>query len=142
MCAVTSYTLRAILLSMRYLGIDYGSKRVGVALSDEAGEFAMPLVVLENNTELITALKKIVAEKQISAVILGESKNFAGEDNPLQEKINRFKTELEQATNLPVELEPEFFTSAEAARLQGKNAKLDASAAALILKSFLDKKNH
>ena len=158
MCAVTSYTLRAILLSMRYLGIDYGSKRVGVALSDEAGEFAMPLVVLENNTELITALKKIVAEKQISAVILGESKNFNGGYNVIMKAIKEFKVMLEKETGLSVVLEPEFMTSAEADRMKppafGQNRKsgvrlrrpkvynkmLDASAAALILKSYLEKR--
>jgi len=127
---------------MRYLGIDFGTKRVGLAQSDETGKFALPLLVLPNNKKLLAAIATICRNKNIGTIVIGESKNFAGEDNPLQEKINRFKTELEQATNLPVELEPEFFTSAEAARLQGKNAKLDASAAALILKSFLDKKNH
>jgi len=124
---------------MRYLGIDYGTKRVGVAISDEAGEFALPFLVLPNDKRLIAAMAAICREKNIGTVVIGESKNFAGEDNPLQEKINQFKKELEQATGLPVELEPEFFTSAEAAQLQGKNSKLDASAAALILKSFLDK---
>ena len=122
---------------MRYLGIDYGTKRVGVALSDEAGEFALPFSVLPNNRNLLAALAAICREKDVSMIVLGESKNFAGEDNPLQEKINQFKKVLEQATGLPIELEPEFFTSAEAARLQSKNVELDASAAALILKSFL-----
>jgi len=142
---------------MRYLGIDYGTKRVGVAMSDEAGEFALPFSVLPNDKNLLAAMAAICREKNVGMIVLGESKNFAGEDNPLQEKINQFKKELEQATSLPIELEPEFFTSAEAARVQprrpdshresglrprrrrDKNAKLDASAAALILKSFLDK---
>ncbi|MFA6273491.1 MAG: Holliday junction resolvase RuvX [Candidatus Paceibacterota bacterium] len=125
---------------MRYLGIDYGTKRVGVAISDEAGEFALPFSVLPNDKKLLTAITTICREKNIGEIVLGESKNFAGEDNPLQEKINQFKKELEETVGLPIKLEPEFFTSAEAARLQGKNEKLDASAAALILKSFLDKK--
>src|SRR3990167_10271373 len=132
---------------MRYLGIDYGTKRVGVAISDEAGEFALPFLVLPNDKRLIAAMAAICREKNIGTVVIGESKNFAGEDNPLQEKINQFKKELEQIIGLPVELEPEFFTSAEAARLQLRypdgrrraNKMLDASAAALILKSFLDK---
>ena len=122
---------------MRYLGIDYGMKRVGVALSDEAGEFALPFSVLPNDKKLLVTMASICREKNIGTIVLGESKNFAGEDNPLQEKINQFKKALEQATGLSVELEPEFFTSAEAARLQSKNVELDASAAALILKSFL-----
>lgn len=127
---------------MRYLGIDYGTKRVGVAISDEAGEFALPHIVLPNDKKLLAAMAGICRDKNIGAIVLGESKNFAGEDNPVMEKIYLFKKELEQATGLPIELEPEFFTSAEAARFQGKNDKLDASAAALILKSFLDKKKN
>lgn len=122
---------------MRYLGIDYGTKRVGVALSDEVGEFALPFSVLPNDKKLLVTMVRICQEKNIGTIVLGESKNFAGEDNPLQEKINRFKKVLEQNTKLPVYFEPEFFTSTEAARLQGKNNKLDASSAALILKSFL-----
>lgn len=122
---------------MRYLGIDYGTRRVGIAISDEAGEFALPFSVLPNDKKLLTAIATICREKNIGAIVVGESKNFSGEDNPVQEKINQFKKELEKATGLPIELEPEFFTSAEAARLQGRNNKLDASAAALILKSFL-----
>ncbi|TSC67424.1 MAG: hypothetical protein CEO19_233 [Parcubacteria group bacterium Gr01-1014_73] len=55
--------------------------------------------------------------------------------------IREFKIRLEKETGLFVHFEPEFLTSAEAARLQGKNAKLDAAAAALILKSFLEKGN-
>lgn len=142
---------------MRYLGIDYGSKRVGVATSDEAGEFAMPLAVLQNNAELITALKKVIAEKQVGAIVLGESKNFKGEDNAIMKAIKEFKIMLEKETGLSVFLEPEFMTSAEANRMKppasGQNRKsgvrlrrpkvnnkmLDASAAALILKCYLDK---
>ena len=61
---------------MRYLGIDYGSKRVGVAVSDEAGEFALPLSVLPNDKKLLPEIKKIIAEKQVGAVVLGEFKTF------------------------------------------------------------------
>ena len=143
---------------MRYLGIDYGSKRVGVAVSDEAGEFALPLVVLPNNEKLLLGVKKIVVEKQIGAVVFGESKNFKGEDNVIMPAIREFKTALEKETGLAVHFEAELFTSAEADRMkppvsgqnrktgvrlrrpETKNAMLDASAAAIILQSFLSKK--
>ncbi|HEY4495967.1 MAG TPA: Holliday junction resolvase RuvX [Candidatus Paceibacterota bacterium] len=127
---------------MRYLGIDYGLKRVGVAFSDETGEFALPHSVLPNDKKLLVAVTEICRNKDAKMIVLGESKNFAGEDNLLQEQINQFKKALEKRTGLPIILEPEFFTSAEAARLQEKTVKLDASAAALILKSFLDKKKN
>ena len=125
--------------SMRYLGIDYGSKRVGLAISDEAGEFAFAHSVLQNNVELLPEIKKIIAEKDVEVVVLGESKNYKGEENVIMKAIKEFKVELEKVTGLPVYLEPEFMTSAEAERIQGKNKMHDASAAALILKSYLDK---
>lgn len=125
---------------MRLLGIDFGSKRVGTAVSDEAGEFAMPLTVFQNNNDLLSALKKIIAEKHIGAIVLGESKNFKGEDNVIMKAIMKFKAALEKGTGLPAFLEPEFLTSVQAARWQGKVEKLDASAAAIILQSYLDRR--
>jgi putative Holliday junction resolvase len=145
---------------MRYLGIDYGKKRVGVALSDEAGEFALPLTVLSNNSALFTELKKIIAEKQVGAIVLGESKNFKGEDNAIMVPAKEFKETLERECGLEVLWEPEFMTSAEAERMKPsvssenrktgvrlrrpkmKNDMLDASAAALILKSYLERHNN
>ena len=142
---------------MRYLGIDYGKKRVGVAISDENGEFALPLLVLASDAGLMVALKKIIVEKEIGAVVLGESKNFKGESNPIMVEINRCKRQLEIETGLPVYYEPEFMTSAAADRMNDrdvgqsrksglklrspkvKNEMLDASAAAIILQSYLDK---
>ena len=112
---------------------------MGVALSDETGQFALPFLVLPNDKKLLATIATLCRDKNISKIVLGESKNFAGEDNLIMKEIHSFKKALERITGLPVVLEPEFLTSAEAARLQGKNAKLDASAAALILKSFLEK---
>ena len=79
---------------MRYLGIDYGSKRVGVAVSDEEGKFALPLSVLSNNQKLLPEIKKIIAEKQVGAVVLGESKNFKGEANVIMSAISKFREVL------------------------------------------------
>lgn len=142
---------------MRYIGIDYGTKRVGVAISNETNEFALPLSVLANDRGLLASIKKIIAEKEVGAIVLGESKNFKGEDNTIMSAISRFKKRLEKEIGLPVVLEPEFLTSAEAERMESrhssysrrsglnlrrpaaKNEMLDASAAALILKSYLDK---
>ncbi len=132
-------TFRVILFAMRYLGIDYGAKRVGVAYSDEAGEFAFALSVLQNDAKLIAELRKVISEKKIGMVVLGESKNFKGEENVIMKAIKEFKIVLQKETGLPVILEPEFMTSVEAERIQGKTAMHDASAAALILKSYLDK---
>lgn len=125
---------------MRLLGIDYGSKRIGIAQSDESGQFAMPLIVLNNSKKMLDEVIKIAEERGIKKIVMGESKNYKGEANTILPESLNFKMELE-SRGYKVHLEPEFMTSANAERFQGKNDMLDASAAALILQSFLDKAN-
>jgi putative Holliday junction resolvase len=125
---------------MKLLGIDYGSKRVGIAFSDENGEFAIPSVVLNNSKNLLKEVLDLAKEKEIKEIVIGESKNYKGEANTILKESLKFKTELEKE-GYTVHLEPEFMTSANAERFQGKNDLIDASAAALILQSFLDKRN-
>ena len=142
---------------MRLLGIDYGSKRVGLALSDERGRFAMPLQVLTNQfvksskesretyiQKLIAEVAGIARKNNVSEVVIGESKNYEGEANAIMHESLEFKKSLE-AEGFIVHLEPEFMTSVQAERLQdelkGKEGMLDASAAAVILQSYLDRGN-
>ena len=61
---------------MRYLGIDYGAKKVGVAVSDESGEFSYPLKVLENSKDLIYDISYICKENNIGDIVVGDSKDF------------------------------------------------------------------
>jgi len=135
---------------MRFLGIDYGSKRVGVALSDLSGQFALPHLVLQNDKKLLPNIKKICEENFVEEIVLGESRDFKGQENPIMKKINLFKDQLEKEISKPVHFELEFLTSAEASRTNPRrdmrpsrktkeNVILDASAAALILKSYLEK---
>ena len=124
---------------MRYLGIDYGKKRVGVATSDQSGNFSYPLSVLDNTDKLIDEITKICKEKQISEIVVGESRDFSQNENEIMSDIKPFVKSLEDKLGLPVHMHPEFMTSQEAERLQGKNDMHDASAAAIILKSYLDK---
>lgn len=130
---------------MRYLGIDFGTKRVGLALSDETNAFALPLKVLDNsnskNKDLYEEINSIVCDKEITTIILGESKNYKGEDNIVMKKVREFKEGLENRVGKPVVFEPEFMTSHHAARVQGDHDMLDASSAALILQSYLDRSN-
>jgi len=123
---------------MRYLGIDYGAKRVGVAVSDESGNFAFPLVVLENSENMFSELVKICSENKIDEIVIGESKDYSGKENEIMKEIIPFVQMLKKDLGLPIHMQPEFLTSVEAERLQGKNDMHDASAAALILKSYLD----
>ena len=122
---------------MRLLGIDYGSKRVGIALSDEAGEFAMPFIVLKNSRNLAKEICDIAKENKVETIILGESKDYKGKENAIHGESLNLKKDLEEMS-FKVIFEPEFMTSIQAERFQGKNDMLDASAAALILQSFLD----
>lgn len=127
---------------MKYLGIDFGSKRVGLAISDDSGGMAFPHSVLSNDKNLLDKILEIIKKEQVELVVMGESKDFKGEPNKIMGEIEGFKKELEQETNLKVVLEPEFMTSAQAKHLQGENEMHDASAAAIILQSFLDKRSN
>ncbi len=124
---------------MAYLGVDYGSKKVGLAYSDETNSVAFPLTVIRNDASLLGALREAAEKVRAVAIIMGESKNFAGADNPVMENAARFAKQIETALKLPVYWEPEFLTSREAQRSGGEPVTLDASAAALILQSFLDR---
>jgi len=127
---------------MRYLGIDYGAKRIGIATGDSDGGMAFPHAVLPNDKKLISAIKSMCEKEHIDAIVLGESLDYKMKPNVIMEKITPFKNELEDATGLPVHFEREFMTSAAAEHLQGKGEMIDASAAALILQSYLDKKRN
>ena len=125
---------------MRYLGIDYGTKRVGVALSDTSGMMAFPREVIHNGKDLIKNIADIVKKEGVDTVVVGESRNSEGKENPLMEKVHAFIKELQK--ELPethIALHPEFFTSHQAVQLQGRTATLDASAAAIMLQAYIDK---
>lgn len=124
---------------MKLLGIDYGTKKVGLALSNDDGNMAFPHAVVPSGDKLLETLVNLIEEKGVKEVVIGHSQNLSGEDNPVQEAINELVTDLTLQVGLPVHLEPEQYTSQAAARVQGKNEMLDASAAALILDGFITK---
>jgi putative Holliday junction resolvase len=143
---------------MKYLGIDYGSKRVGIAVSDESARFALPKKVLNNSKkvfadgEILNEIKKLIAEHAVGAIVIGESKDFAGKDNTIMVEARELAEQLRSATGLSVFFEPEFMSSHQAARTDhelggttnergGGAPMMDASAAAVILQSFLDRMN-
>lgn len=127
---------------MKLLGIDFGRKRVGLALSDEKQKIAFPKIVYLNDKKLISKIVEYCNDNAIVGIVLGESKNFKGEDNPVMKDILRFKTKIEKVLPISVFMEPEFMSSSEAGKMRvpGDNEEmLDASAAAVILQSFLNK---
>ncbi|MGC9602381.1 MAG: Holliday junction resolvase RuvX [Minisyncoccia bacterium] len=145
---------------MKYIGIDYGTKRIGLARSDESGSIAFPLVTIVAGPHTVGEIAAIAQKESAQKIILGESRNFKGEANKVMEDIERFKKDLEEVAGVPVVYEAEFLSSAAAARqyhdysqprrpervgapTKASESKLDASAAAVILQSYLDRiKNH
>jgi putative holliday junction resolvase len=126
---------------MRIIGIDYGEKRVGIASTDESGEFALPRMVLDNDENLFIEIEKLATREDVKKIILGESKKLDGKDNLISKDIEKFRTEL-LGRGFEVIMHPEIFTSLEAERIQGKGDMIDASAAAIILKSYIDKEKN
>lgn len=124
---------------MRFLGIDYGTKRVGLAVSETDGKMAFPLNVLKNNKNLRDDIKNICEKEKIGAVVLGESFDLSGKPNNIMGEIISLKEYIEKEIKLPVFLEPEFYTTAQTKHIQGDIKLRDASAAAIILQSYLDK---
>lgn len=141
---------------MKYLGIDYGTKRIGVAVSDEGGSLAFPLATIKAGQAALGELIELINKHEVEEIVLGESRDLKGEPNEVMEDIEQFKKDLAELAQLPVHYEAEFFTSALASRqnedrtqprrrerigasTKASGDKLDASAAALILQSYLDR---
>lgn len=124
---------------MRLLGIDYGKKRVGIALSDDKGLMAFPKAVLPNDNFLLGSVKELVKGHGVGTIVVGDSKNYAMRDNAIMAKAREFASELEQDLGVTVVYEPEILTSHQAAHFQGKTDMIDASAASIILQSYIDK---
>ena len=136
---------------MRYLGVDYGSKRVGIALSDEAGTMGFPFTIIPNTPRLVDELCALIAKENVGAIVMGESRNLAGGENTIARDARVFGEMLPEHAGVPIFFESEVFTSAQARRMPEKEMKsraakrrvdIDASAAALILTSYLSRSNH
>lgn len=125
------------------MALDFGEKRVGVASTDESGQFALPRTTFINDESLLEKVLEFKNREEIGKIVMGESKNFAGESNPIYSSALAFAKELE-GRGVEVVWHPEMLTTVEARRIQGNSEHTDASAAALILKSYIavsDSKN-
>jgi putative holliday junction resolvase len=125
---------------MKYLGVDYGSKKVGFAESDGEGLLAFPLLIASNDDELVGDTLEIIKAMHIDTVVIGLSLNNKGEPNKIATNAESFAAEL-RAHNVNVVFEKEFFTSQEAKRQPEHKNEVDDAAAALILQRYLDKIN-
>jgi len=124
---------------MRYLGVDYGRMRVGIALSDDNGTMGFPHSILENTSRLVDDICALIRKENIGAVVIGESRDLSGGENPIAKDARAFGDHISKHANVPIHYESEVFTSAEARRSAPPRANVDASAAALILTSYLSR---
>ena len=135
---------------MRYLGLDLGSRTLGVAVSDKTGVIASNYTVIRHNEEydrLLDEVKKLVDELGIDAIVLGFPKNMNNTIGPKGELSLEFKKKLENILTVPVVLQDERLTTKSAhdilieGNVSRKNRKkvVDSMAASIILQSYLDK---
>lgn len=123
----------------KYLGLDYGTKRVGVALTDESASVGFPREALDNNSKLMPTLIKLIRAEHVDEVVIGKSTDKDGKENSLMKAVRDFANELEAKANLTVHFEPEFYSSQEVRAHTKKKMHVDSQAAAIILNSFLTK---
>lgn len=136
---------------MKYLGLDLGTKTLGLSISDALGMIATSYKILkheENYDYLITLLKDEIENNHIGALVLGFPKNM---DNSIGERGNialEFKEKLENAFHLPVYMQDERLTTVQAERMlitndtsrKKRKKVIDSLAATIILQSYLDRK--
>lgn len=129
---------------MKYLGIDYGEKRIGVAVSDNEEKFAFPKYVeVASGPErfMVAArnLKKIVDTEQIGAIVVGLPLGFSMQETQSTKKALEFGKFLKKELNIEVIFQNEVLSTAEVEKSgAAREDMIDASSAALILQSFLD----
>lgn len=137
---------------MRYLGLDLGSRTLGIAISDKTGLIANSYKVIRHNEEydrLIEEVKKIVLDDEVDAIVLGFPKNMNNTIGPKGELSLEFQKKLENVLDIPIFLQDERLTTKSATDLlikgnvSRKNRKdvVDSVAASIILQSYLDRRD-
>jgi putative Holliday junction resolvase len=130
-----------------------GSKRIGIAVSDELGLTAQPVLTLErrrNQREDLRSIARLCRRHGVSGIVIGNPLKLTGELSPQAVKVQAFATELGELTALPIHLWDERLTTHEAHQLlyeagharQTHRRVVDQVAATLILQSFLDEQSH
>ena len=125
---------------MKYLGIDFGMKRVGTAVSNEEGTIAFPRATFKNDESLVAEILNIVEAEKIDEIVIGDTKALSGEPNPIVSlSADLFIEELKESITIPITKAFEGWSSIEASRYAPKGKEHDdAAAAAIILQRYLD----
>ncbi len=127
---------------MRYLGIDYGEKRIGLAVSDDEGRIAFPHSVISvlNLRSAAGEIARIARETKVAAIVVGLPRMPDGRDTDQTRATTHFIELLREYVSVPVESEDELLTT-KIAEAHSPRDSADASAAALILQAYLDRKS-
>ncbi|MEK7599329.1 MAG: Holliday junction resolvase RuvX [Patescibacteria group bacterium] len=126
----------------RVLGIDYGTKKIGFALSDEESRIAFPKTVQPNVWLYVRAyISDLILKENISEIVIGLPVGLDGGETELSGEVRGFVEKLKKEFALPIHLENEVYSTAQARTMQGAaEDKIDAASAALILQTFLDRR--
>lgn len=122
---------------MRILGIDYGEKRIGLAVSDELGMLARELKIVSPKV-FFTELPGLLADFEVESIVLGWPLNMSGEETDKTREVAAFKLNIERAVDIPVILIDERLSSKMAGNLPGGHQNVDSLAAQIILQNYLD----
>jgi putative Holliday junction resolvase len=134
----------------RYLALDVGSKRIGIAVSDELGLTAQPVLTLErrrNQREDLRSIARLCRRFGVAGIVIGNPLTMTGKVSTQAAKVQAFAAELGQLAGLPIHMWDERLTTHEAHQLlyeagharQDHRRVVDQVAATLILQSFLDR---
>ena len=136
---------------MRILALDHGTKRIGIAISDELKIIAQPLefVAAEPFATLVARLKDLIRDKEVELILIGMPRNMDGSYGPAALKVQEFVAVLKETIAVPIKTWDERLTSAQANRflLQAnvrraeRKQKVDKTAAAILLQSYLDSRS-
>jgi putative Holliday junction resolvase len=130
----------------RLMGIDFGEKRVGIALTDPMQIISKPFVVLPNDEKLFAAINDIIRKENVGQIVLGLPLNLSGEDSKKTIEVRAFRKKLEEQVKIQVVFYDERYSTAEATDLlieMGYSPKerkkiIDKMAASIILKNYLE----
>ena len=121
---------------MRYFCVDYGSKRIGTAVSNAEGTIAFPRTTVPNNQSAIAAIVEMIAAEKAEALVFGDTRTLEGGENPVTVEAESFAAKLGDAARITVAFAREAGSSRGASEEAGGHD--DAAAAAFILQRYLD----
>lgn len=122
----------------RVLGIDYGEKRIGLALSDEEQKFSFEYDIWQNY-EFFERIESLIAEQDIEKIVLGFPLNMDGGETQKTQEVKEFKEHLLKQVSIPIEILDERLSSKMAAKIAGSDSEIDSLAAQIILENYLNK---